>query len=106
MAARRQTWRAGGRQLRADVVLMQKFAEMAAKRIPQWEIVDYASDDKRHAERHGARARRAGCRKSARPESTVPIEQTAGAHGEARGARCPERRCIRCGCRDTSSAPK
>ena len=28
------------------VVLMQKFAETAAKLIPQWEIIDYAHDDK------------------------------------------------------------
>jgi dihydrodipicolinate reductase len=27
-------------------VLMQKFAETAAKLIPQWEIIDYAHDDK------------------------------------------------------------
>ena len=29
------------------VVVLQKFAEMAAKYIPQWEIIDYAHDDKR-----------------------------------------------------------
>jgi 4-hydroxy-tetrahydrodipicolinate reductase len=28
------------------VVLMQKFAEMAAKWIPPWEIIDHAHDDK------------------------------------------------------------
>jgi dihydrodipicolinate reductase-like protein len=28
------------------VVLMQQFAEMAAKLIPQWEVIDYAHDDK------------------------------------------------------------
>ena len=31
------------------VVLLQKFAEMAAKYIPQWEIIDYASDGKKDA---------------------------------------------------------
>ena len=29
------------------VVLLQKFAETAAKLIPQWEIIDYASDSKK-----------------------------------------------------------
>jgi hypothetical protein len=27
-------------------VLLQKFAEAAAKLIPQWEVIDYAHDDK------------------------------------------------------------
>ena len=31
------------------VVLLQKFAEMAAKYIPHWEIIDYAHSDKRDA---------------------------------------------------------
>ena len=31
------------------VVLLQKFAEMAARYIPQWEIIDYAHDDKKDA---------------------------------------------------------
>jgi 4-hydroxy-tetrahydrodipicolinate reductase len=40
------------------VVLMQKFAEMAAKWIPHWEIIDYAHDAKVDApERHGPGAR-------------------------------------------------
>ncbi len=30
-------------------VLLMKFAEMAAKHIPQWEIIDYAHDDKKDA---------------------------------------------------------
>jgi 4-hydroxy-tetrahydrodipicolinate reductase len=31
------------------VVLLQKFAEMAAKYIPHWEIIDYANSDKKDA---------------------------------------------------------
>jgi 4-hydroxy-tetrahydrodipicolinate reductase len=31
------------------VVLLQKFAEIAARYIPQWEIIDYAGDGKRDA---------------------------------------------------------
>jgi 4-hydroxy-tetrahydrodipicolinate reductase len=30
-------------------VLLQRFAQMAAKLIPQWEIIDYAHDDKKDA---------------------------------------------------------
>lgn len=33
------------------VVLLQKFAEIAAKHIPQWEIIDYASAGKKDAPR-------------------------------------------------------
>ena len=40
------------------VVLMQKFAEMAAKVIPQWEIIDYAHDDKLDAPSGTARETR------------------------------------------------
>ena len=67
------------------VVLMQKFAEMAARLIPQWEIIDYAHDDKIDAPSGTARelaARLAGVR---RPEATVKVEQTVGQR-EARGA--------------------
>ncbi len=32
-------------------VLLQKFAEMAARYIPQWEIIDYAHDEKKDAPR-------------------------------------------------------
>jgi 4-hydroxy-tetrahydrodipicolinate reductase len=68
------------------VVLLQKFAEMAARYIPQWEIIDYAHDDKLDAP--SGTARELAHRLSAiRPsELTVPLEQTQGAQ-EARGAR-------------------
>jgi len=67
------------------VVLLQKFAEMTAKWIPQWEIIDYAHDDKVDAPSGTARelaARLSGVRK---PEPTVPIAQTSGDR-DARGA--------------------
>lgn len=67
------------------VVLLQKFAEMAAKLIPQWEIIDYAHDGKADAPSGTARelaARLSGVR---RPVTTVPVQQTMG-HPEARGA--------------------
>lgn len=68
------------------VVLLQKFAEIAARFIPQWEIIDYAHDDKKDAPSGTARelAFRLG---HIRPsELTVPLEQTQGIVA-TRGAR-------------------
>jgi 4-hydroxy-tetrahydrodipicolinate reductase len=68
------------------VVLLQKFAEIAARYIPQWEIIDYASDKKKDAPSGTARelAYRLG---QVRPsELTVPLAQTQGVV-ETRGAR-------------------
>jgi 4-hydroxy-tetrahydrodipicolinate reductase len=67
------------------VVLMQKFAEMAAKLIPQWEIVDYAHDDKIDAPSGTGRELAARLARVRPPEPTVPIEQTVGERA-ARGA--------------------
>ena len=68
------------------VVLLQKFAAMAARYIPQWEIIDYAHDDKRDAP--SGTARELAFRLSQiRPSAlTIPLEQTQGV-AEARGAR-------------------
>jgi 4-hydroxy-tetrahydrodipicolinate reductase len=67
------------------VVLLQKFAEAAARLIPQWEIVDYAHDDKPDAPSGTARelAHRLGRVRA--PAPTVPLERTVGPR-EARGA--------------------
>jgi 4-hydroxy-tetrahydrodipicolinate reductase len=67
------------------VVLLQKFAAMAAKVIPQWEVIDYASDAKVDAPSGTARelaARLGGVRA---PAPTVPVTETLGAR-DARGA--------------------
>jgi 4-hydroxy-tetrahydrodipicolinate reductase len=66
------------------VVLLQKFAEMAAKLIPQWEIVDYAHDDKKDAPSGTARELAMRLARVRSPEITVPVEQTIGSR-EARG---------------------
>jgi 4-hydroxy-tetrahydrodipicolinate reductase len=68
------------------VVLLQKFSEIAARYIPQWEIIDYAHDDKKDAP--SGTARELAYRLSAiRPsELTIPLEQTQGVV-ETRGAR-------------------
>lgn len=68
------------------VVLLQKFAEMAARLIPQWEIIDYASDGKKDAPSGTVRElayRLSNIRPS---ELTVPLEETQGEVG-TRGAR-------------------
>ena len=68
------------------VVLLQKFAEIAARYIPQWEIIDYAHDDKKDAP-SGTTRELAHRLSNIRPsELTVPLEQTQGIV-ETRGAR-------------------
>jgi 4-hydroxy-tetrahydrodipicolinate reductase len=66
------------------VVLLQKFAETAAKLIPQWEIIDYAHDEKTDAPSGTARELAARLAKIRPPEPTVPIDRTVGAR-DARG---------------------
>jgi 4-hydroxy-tetrahydrodipicolinate reductase len=68
------------------VVLLQKFAEMAARYIPHWEIIDYAHSEKRDAPSGTARElanRLSGIRES---QLDVPLEETEGVR-ETRGAR-------------------
>jgi 4-hydroxy-tetrahydrodipicolinate reductase len=67
------------------VVLLQKFAEAAVRLIPQWEIIDYAHDDKPDAPSGTARelAHRLGRVRA--PAPTIPVERTVGPR-EARGA--------------------
>jgi 4-hydroxy-tetrahydrodipicolinate reductase len=67
------------------VVLMQKFAEMAARLIPHWEIIDYAHDDKADAPSGTARELALRLTRVRQPNLTVPIERTVGDR-TARGA--------------------
>jgi 4-hydroxy-tetrahydrodipicolinate reductase len=67
------------------VVLMQKFAEAAARLIPQWEVIDYAHDDKIDAPSGTAREIAARLAKVRAPAPTVPVDRTVGPR-EARGA--------------------
>jgi len=67
-------------------VLLQKFAESAARYLPQWEIIDYAHEDKRDAPSGTARelaSRLAAVRPSV---LSVPLEEVQGVV-EARGGR-------------------
>ncbi len=66
------------------VVLLQKFAEAAARLIPQWEIIDYAHDDKLDAPSGTARELAFRLSKVRAPEPTVPLSKTVGVP-EARG---------------------
>ena len=67
------------------VVLLQKFAETAARLVPQWEIIDYAHDDKVDAPSGTARELALRLSKVRNPELTVPLASTVGPR-EARGA--------------------
>ena len=66
-------------------VLLQKFAEAAARLIPQWEIIDYAHDDKVDAPSGTARELAFRLSKVRDPEPTLPLDGTVGPR-EARGA--------------------
>lgn len=66
-------------------VLLQRFAEMAARVIPQWEIIDYAHDEKPDAPSGTARELAARLARVRAPRVTVPISETVGPP-EARGA--------------------
>lgn len=66
-------------------VLLQRFAEMAARVVPQWEIIDYAHDDKADAPSGTVRELAARLARVRAPEVTVPIDQTVG-FPQARGA--------------------
>ena len=67
------------------VVLLQKFAEAAARLIPQWEIMDYAHDDKVDAPSGTARELASRLGKIRAPQPTIPLDRTVGPR-EARGA--------------------
>ena len=60
------------------VVLLQKFAETAAKLIPQWEIFDYAHDDKVDAPSGTVRELVSRLAKVASPQPTIPLDRTVG----------------------------
>jgi 4-hydroxy-tetrahydrodipicolinate reductase len=68
------------------VVLLQKFAEMAAKYIPHWEIIDYAHADKKDVPSGTARELANRLSRIQESKLEVPLEQIDGPK-EARGAR-------------------
>jgi 4-hydroxy-tetrahydrodipicolinate reductase len=67
------------------VVLLQRFAEMAARLIPQWEIIDYAHDAKPDAPSGTARELASRLSRVRAPSPTIPIDSTVGLR-DTRGA--------------------
>jgi 4-hydroxy-tetrahydrodipicolinate reductase len=65
--------------------LLQKFAETAARVIPQWEVIDYGHDDKVDAPSGTARELAFRLSKVRAPEPTIPLARTVGPP-ETRGA--------------------
>ncbi len=68
------------------VLLLQKFAEMAVKYIPQWEIIDYASAGKKDVPSGTVRELAARLSRIRESEMSVPLDKVQGPV-EARGAR-------------------
>lgn len=69
-------------------ILQQRVAEVAAKLIPHWEIVEYAHDGKVDAPSGTARELAARLSRIPHAAPTVPVDQTVGPR-EARGAVMP-----------------
>lgn len=67
------------------VVLLQKFAEMAAKVLPEWEIIDYAGAGKADAPSGTARELASRLAQVRAPEPSNRVEHTVGPR-EVRGA--------------------
>ena len=68
-----------------SVVLLNKFAQMAAKYMPQWEIIDYASDQKPDSPSGSALELAYKLSQVGKPVHTIAIEDTKGVK-ETRGA--------------------
>jgi len=68
------------------VVLLQKFAEMAAKYIPHWEIIDYAASAKKDVPSGTARELADRLSKIQKSQLDVPLDEIQGPK-ETRGAR-------------------
>lgn len=68
------------------VVLLQKFAEIAARYVPSWEIIEYASDTKKDVPSGTVRELAARLSHIRASELTVPLEQLQG-EVSTRGAR-------------------
>jgi 4-hydroxy-tetrahydrodipicolinate reductase len=67
-------------------VLLQKFAEIAARYIPNWEIIDYAHEDKKDSPSGTARELASRLSKIRPSRLSFPLEETQGIV-ETRGAR-------------------
>ncbi|NSL87666.1 4-hydroxy-tetrahydrodipicolinate reductase [Chitinophaga sp. Mgbs1] len=68
-----------------SVVLLNRFAEMAARYMPHWEIIDYASDKKVDSPSGSTLELVSRLAKVGQPITTIPIQDTKG-YPETRGA--------------------
>jgi 4-hydroxy-tetrahydrodipicolinate reductase len=66
-------------------VLLQRFAELAAKQIPHWEIIDYGKADKPDAPSGTSRELASRLARVGKPVPGHPLDKTQGSR-EARGA--------------------
>jgi 4-hydroxy-tetrahydrodipicolinate reductase len=66
-------------------VLLQRFAEIAARLVPQWEIIDYGKAAKPDAPSGTSRELASRLARVRTPKIEVPVAETHG-HPEARGA--------------------
>ncbi len=80
------------------VVLLQKFAEMAAKYIPQWEIIDYAHAGKKDVPSGTARELANRLSNIGEAKLEVPLDEIDGPK-ETRGARLQGTQVHRFACR-------
>jgi 4-hydroxy-tetrahydrodipicolinate reductase len=67
-------------------VLLQKFAEMAAKYVPHWEIIDYAHSGKKDAPSGTARQLASRLAQVRESQLDIPLEETQGPK-DSRGVR-------------------
>jgi 4-hydroxy-tetrahydrodipicolinate reductase len=79
-------------------VLLQRFAEMAARQIPQWEIIDYGKAAKPDAPSGTARELASRLGRVGAPRVEVPVAETHGCRRRA-GRTSRHARALRCGCR-------
>ena len=66
--------------------------------IPQWEIIDYAHDDKIDAPSGTARELAARLSRVRPPEPTIPVDARRSGRAKPAAPRCRARRCIRSVC--------
>lgn len=85
--------------------LAQAAALLAARHLPSWEIIDYASAAKPDAPSGTARELAERLAEVAAPRVEVSVDQTAG-HVEARGATIAGHRSTRYGCPASSRRPR
>ena len=86
--------------------MCQAAALLAARHLPHWEVIDYASATKPDVPSGTARELAERLGQVRRPELGHPIEELHGPQRGARRQRRPARRSTRSACRASSSRPR